>query len=281
VSELPSRPPFRVNPDVARSSIAQTDGEVQASLAARPWQPAALRGPMLLALDNAAMRASVDPGDRAIGGDLERVACIGAALFGGLAAGAGTQIAAPLPGGGVVAVAGAAPQRNIGEPAYWREALLAALAVRQTRAVSMLAGVPIAVLRGLAPELPDWRFHEYEALQALALRNADAATKLVAAARAADPDTVDEASRDFVLDVIAPELQLGFRALDRDQAGFETWMTIAIERHHHYFQSHDARKRQPLSQLALAPLAMASVAHEMGMRTHVTTEYLPRHIIEG
>lgn len=279
MTELPPRPPFRVTPDLARSSIAATDGEVQASLAARPWEPAALRGPMLLALDNAALRASVDPGDTAIAIDLERVACIGAALFGGLAAGDGKQIAAPLPGGGVVAVAGAAPHRNVGEPAYWREALLAALAVRQTRAISLLTDVPIALLRELAPEFPEWRFHEYEALRALALRNADAATRLVAAARAADPDAVDSVSREFVLDVVTPELQLGFRALDRDQAGFDTWMDIAIARHHHYFQSHDARKKQPLSQLALAPLAMAAVAHEMGVRTNVTSDYLPRQII--
>ncbi len=281
MAKLPSRPAFHVAPEVLRGSIARTEETVAKALAARPWVPANLRGLHLLTLSNAALRASIDLGDPGIAVDLERVACMGAALFGGLVAGAGQTIEAPLPGGGqTVEVTGSAPDSRVGEPGYWREALLAALTVRKTRAVSMLAEVPLALLRALGPTHDEWTFLEYEALQAVALGRPDAPVRLLAAAKAANPETVHEIVRDRVLDVVTPELQLAFKAIDRDQAGFDTWMIVAIEGHHHYFQRNALNKKQPTSQLALAPLAMACVAHDLGIRTNVTTDYLPRHIIE-
>jgi hypothetical protein len=280
VTGLPSRPVFRADAAALRASIAKMDASIAKTLAARPWNPAELRGPMILALDNAAKRASIDVNDAGIAIDLERVACLGAALFGALVAGAGTTIEAPLPGSDeVIGVTGVAPSPSIGEPIYWRQALLAALAVRHARAISLLANVPVTLLRDLAPTHPGWFFLEAEALQALALRSKDVSQRLVAAARAADPATVDEAGRDWVLEVVTPELQLAFRALDRDQAEYDRWIEVAIKAHHRYYQDAAERSNQPLSQLALAPLAMACVAHDLGIRTSVESDYLPRHII--
>jgi len=281
VTQLPSRPIFRSDPELLRRSIDEDDELLAKKLGVRPWAPANLRGPQLLALDNAATRASIDLHDPGIAADLERVACLGAALFGALAAGEGQQIEAPLPGSDdVVKVTGVAADSRIGHATYWRDALLAALAVRNERAVTLLAEVPVALLRQLTPAISDWTLLEYEALQALALRRSDAAQLLTAAARAADPDTVDEFSRDWVLDIVTPELQLGFRALDNDQAAYDSWMLVAIKCHHHYYQSDAALKKQPMSQLALAPLAMACVAHDLGIHTNVTTDYLPSDIID-
>lgn len=277
---LPTRPPYRDDPAAVRGFVARMDAELATALAARPWNPAELRGPMILAIDNAAKRASADDGDPAIAVDLDRAACLGAGLFAGLVAGPGGSVETPLPGGQAgVSVSGAAASPNIGEPLYWRDALLAALAARNGRAVTILAEVPLALLRGLAPEYPDWFFLEAEALQAFALRRKDAPERILAAARAADPNTVEEFSRDMVLDIVSPELQLAFRTLDRDQASFDQWMIEAIKGHHHYYDSDDQRRRLPLSQLALAPLAMACVAYDLGIRTNVESDYLPRHII--
>ena len=280
MSSLPSRPRFHTAPELLRKSIEQVEATLSARVAARPWKPADLRGALILALDNAAKRAAIDPGDAAIAIDLDRVACMGAALFAALAAGGGARIEAPAPGGdGTIPTIGAAPDARLGEPIYWRDSLLAALAVRNVAATKMLAEVPISLLQALAPTRPRWALLEYEALQALALLRADAGNRLVAAARAADPANVEAISRDWVLDIVSPELQLGFRAIDRDQAGFDTWMDAAIKGHHHYYQARPERRKLPQAQLALAPLSMAKLAHDLGLRTRAVSDYLPRAIV--
>lgn len=277
---LPSRPRFHTAPELLRKSIDQVETTLSKQIAARPWKSADLRGAQILALDNAAKRAAIDPVDAAIGLDLDRVACMGAALFAALAAGSGAEVAAPAPGSdGVVTTLGAAPDARLGEPIYWRDALLAAMAVRNRRSIRMLAEIPVSLLRALAPNRPDWAFLECEALQALALQQPDAGDRLVDAARAADPATVEAISRDWVLDILSPELQLAFRTIDQDQAGFDKWMEVALKGHHHYYQSRADRQRLILSQLALAPLAMACIAHDAGLHISVVSDYLPRAII--
>ncbi|HUQ03194.1 MAG TPA: immunity 49 family protein [Kofleriaceae bacterium] len=277
---LPTRPPSNVAPEATRKAVARNDETLLRQLAARPWSPASARAAQGLGLDNAARRSLLDPGDPLIAVDLERAACASAALFAALAAGAGAELEVPLPHSDeTVTMTGAAPHPNLGDPIYWRTGLLAALAVRKRRAIELLAGIPLDLLRQLAPADPPWALREREALQALALGRRDAPDLLVAAAAAADPKTAPDLARDWVLDVVTPELQLGFRALARDQAGVDQWMTEAIKGHHHYYFQRPDRRNDLMAQLALAPLAMACVAHDMGVRTSVATDYVPARVI--
>ncbi len=281
MSKLPTRPAFHVSPENTRKALEGQDARIESGLAARPWTAARLRGLQTLALDAAARRASADPADPLIARDLERAACAGAGLFAAIAAGAGAELETPVPGGeGTVTTSGAAPDPRVADPIDWRSSLLCALAVRHARATELLATVPAAILQALAPADPAWTTLERAALQAFALRRPDAGDRLGEAARAADPVTVPEISRDWVLDVVSPSLQLAFRALARDQAGFDTWIVAAVKGHHHYYQGRAERKKSALSQLALAPLAMACVARDLGVSTTITSDYLPRHLIE-
>jgi hypothetical protein len=277
---LPTRPPTNVAPEATRKAVTRNDETLLRQLAARPWSPASARAAQGLALDNAARRSLLDPGDPLIAVDLERAACASAALFAALAAGAGTELDVPLPTSDQsVTMTGAAPHPNLGDPIHWRTGLLAALAVRKRRAIELLAGVPLDLLQRLSPSDPEWVLRERAALQALALRRRDAPDLLVAAASAADPKTVPDFARDWVLDVVTPELQVAFRALAREKAGVDQWMIEAIKGHHHYHFERPDRRDDLRAQLALAPLAMACVAHDLGIRTSVESDYLPRHII--
>jgi hypothetical protein len=213
---LPTRPPTNVAPEATRKAVTRNDETLLRQLAARPWSPASARAAQGLALDNAARRSLLDPGDPLIAVDLERAACASAALFAALAAGAGTELDVPLPTSDQsVTMTGAAPHPNLGDPIHWRTGLLAALAVRKRRAIELLAGVPLDLLQRLSPSDPEWVLRERAALQALALRRRDAPDLLVAAASAADPKTVPDFARDWVLDVVTPELQVAFRARAR------------------------------------------------------------------
>lgn len=277
---LPKRPPFHVPPDGTRKVIAQQEETLLRQLDARPWTPASARTAQGLALDNAARRSVLDPFDPKIAVELERAACASSALYAALAAGPGAEVAAPLPHtDDTVTIAGAAPDANLGDPIHWRTGLLAAMAVRKRRAIELLAGIPRELLHRLAPADPEWAMLERDALQALALRADNAAELLERAARAADPETVGELSRDWVLDVVTPELQVGFRAMARDQRGVDTWMVEAIKGHHHYYFERSDRRKNILAQLALAPLAMACVANDMDVRTTASSDYVPARVI--
>ncbi len=279
---IPTRPPYHVPPDDARKGLEQREAMLIGQLAFRPWTPVSARAAHLLALDSAGSRAALDPDDPNILIDLDRAACACAGLFASLLAGVGGKIEAPLPGSyTTVTTTGASPDALLADPIDWRTGLLCALAVRNRGAIDQLARTPIEILRVLAPKDPEWAVLERQALQSLALLRPDSGDWLVDAARAADPATVAEISRDWVLDIVSPELQLGFCAIARDQVGFDRWMVEAIKAHHHYYyQTFEYRKKSPHSQIALAPLAMACMAHDLGVRTNVVSDYIPRWIIE-
>lgn len=275
---LPTRPPLSVAPEISRKVVARQEDQLAKQLALRPWTAASSDAAQRIALDTAAQRAAIDPADPEIARDLEAAACASAALFAALAAGPGTDVEAPLPGSDAsVVVAGAAPGR--GDPIDWRTGLLAALASRKRRAIEMLAGIPIAVLTKLAPRDPAWQAHEREALAAFAVLRAGAGDLLAAAAVAADPATVDPRLRDWVLDIVSPELQLAFSALVREPARFDQWMVEAIKGHHHYYFGRLGAHPTVQGQLALAPLAMACVARDLGVHTTIASDYVPASVI--
>jgi hypothetical protein len=274
---LPARPPLTVAPDVTRKVIADQAEQLERAFAARPWTAARADGAQQLALDTAYMRAAIDPSDPAIVRDLERAACASAALFGAVAAGHGGRVEISLPGGDLIVVEGIAADR--GDPIDWRTGLLAALASRNQAALKVLAGIPLEVLLRLAPSDPTWQQREREALMAFAVGRAGAGDLLVTAAREADPATVDPRIRDWVLDIVTPELQLAFSVLAHDASGLDRWMAEAIKGHHHYYVARAEPRKTVAAQLALAPLAIACVARDRGIPTTVTSDYVPAAII--
>jgi hypothetical protein len=280
MTKLPKRPTFHAKPEILRLNIADRQQVVNQRMSARPWTAGAVVGAFNSALNNAATRAALDPADREILADLERAACLAAGMFATASAPPDQEIEVPLPGSGRVAMIGKGADPKLADPIYWRRGMHAALASRHREAIEVLAAIPISTLHALAPHDPGWLWHEAEALQAIALRNADAGELIVRAMKAADPATAtSESQRDWILDVVAPELELGFRAIDRDQAKYDLAMIKALRGHHHYYGKGEAKK-DILGQLALAPLSMACVAADLGVKTTLDSDYLPRSIIE-
>ena len=164
----------------------------------------------------------------------------------------------------------------------WRCGRRAAAAARHHEAIAVLASIQPHDLRDLSPAAPSWFASEAAALTATFRRDADASDWLVAAMRAADPDRVDPVSRDYVRLLVGAELELGLRVVERDGAGFGIALAQALGGHHHYYGQGDA-KGGVHGQLALAPLAMACLARDLGvgLSIAITTDYVPEWIIDN
>ena len=279
MTKLPARRPFPGTPELWKGNVDHFAGIVQRDTAKAPWTPPIAANIIDHALANAARRTLLDARDPQIKAELTAVACAAAALFEAAATTAGTEVTVPHPSGGTVTITSTGLDPENADPIQWRRGLLAALVTRHAGAIGLLGKTPVETLRALAPNLPVWMMKERPALQAIALRSPGAGAPVVEAAEAADPDKVAD-QKDWVLDIVTPELQLGFAALSHDQAHFDDWIVKAIKCHHHYYGRAEEKKNVH-GQLALAPLAMACVAHDLGLQVPVESDYLPRWLITG
>ena len=265
--------------DVRRQSLATQAGLLEQRLGGDVWPGATLAALSTMAYDSATTRAALDPRDPAILIELERCACAAAGAFLAAVLPGTEPVEGPGPGRRRVQIDRARfDRRKLRGQVHWRTGMLAAAAARHHEAIATLASIRPDDLQGLSPAAPPWIASEAAALAAVFRRDGDAAERLVAALSEADPDRVDPISRNYVLDVVAAELELGFRVVDRDAAGVERALGQALERHHHYYGHGDA-KGSVEGQLALAPLALACLARDLGTATTVTSDYIPDWIV--
>lgn len=276
-------PPARHTYPVSPEGMADTIGPRATNLAQLDrdaWNGQFLAAISVQAFDNATLRSYRDPLDRMILVDLERCGCAAAAAYLAAVIPGDDPIEAPGPRGRVVTVDRKKLDRRKLEPAVqWRWGLLAAAAARNHAAIDALASVRAEHLATLGRPAPIWFASEATALAATFRRDADAAEHLAAAMRMADPAAVPAASRGWVLDIVASELELAFRVVTNDGPAYETMMSDALDRHHHYYGTDGTRDTQ--GQIALAPLAVACLAEDLGLATTTTSDYIPRWIIES
>ncbi|MBK6578890.1 MAG: immunity 49 family protein [Sandaracinaceae bacterium] len=269
--------------DVRRQTLATQAALLRQRLDGDVWPGATLGAISTMAFDTAAIRAALDPNDPVILDDLECCGCAAAAAF----------LAATAPGHGPIEAPGPGLRRvqvdrdrfdrgKLRGQLHWRTGMLAAAAARHHEAIAVLASIQPHDLRDLSPAAPSWFASEAAALTATFRRDADASDWLVAAMRAADPDRVDPVSRDYVRLLVGAELELGLRVVERDGAGFGIALAQALGGHHHYYGQGDA-KGGVHGQLALAPLAMACLARDLGvgLSIAITTDYVPAWIIDN
>ncbi|MBZ0231458.1 MAG: immunity 49 family protein [Deltaproteobacteria bacterium] len=244
------------------------------------WNGQFLGGMSVQAFDNATVRSYRNPLDKMILVDLERCGCAAAAAYLAAVIPGDDPIDAPGPRGRVVKIDRTKLDRRKLEPAVqWRWGMLAAAAARNHAAIDALASVRPEHLATVGRPAPSWFASEATALAATFRRDANAGDLLAAAMKAADPAKVPAQSKNWVLDIVAGELELAFRVVSNDAAAFDGMMSEALDRHHHYYGSDGKNDTQ--GQIALAPLAIACLARDLGLRTSVVSDYTPSWIIES
>jgi hypothetical protein len=234
-----------------------------------------------MAFDNAARRAWFDPSDCAILSDLELSACTAAAAHAAATTAGLEPLKAPAPGGRWITVTRTqeGPPKRFDPPTQWRHGLLAARIARNRDAIDMLASVRVDRLIDLSTTPPpSWFASEAAALAATFRLDSSAGDLLVEAMRHTDPDRVENVSRNWVLDVIVPEIETAFRALQHDQDAFARAMQQALDGHHHFYGNEGEGHFH--GQLAVAPLAMACLGYDLGLRMTVESDYTPGWIVE-
>lgn len=162
----------------------------------------------------------------------------------------------------------------------WRIGWWLAHIVRDQVAIDTLTTTPMDVLRRSSSRGDECQYLFVESLQGYKNRAFDWSTKLQAALEATDPERVDLADEEFVLNILVPEMQMLFRLAIGEIAPFNEALQFALERHKKYW-SKGSRKRDPDGYLALGPLAISSVAFDAGMPIDVESEYLPKWLLEG
>jgi hypothetical protein len=239
------------------------------------WTPSFAR----TSYDNSALRAYLNPNDPAIVSDLEICACTAAAAHLAAITPGNQPIDVPAPGGRTVKVIRNVRPKQLMPPIQWRAGVLAAVVSRCHPALEALTKLTPEQLRAVTVgSPPPWFETEAGALAALFQQAVDASGLLRTAAVTVDSDQVDEQSKSWVLDIVVPEMELGVCALSKDRDGFDAGFRSALEHHHHYYSTDGNGHFH--GQLAIAPLAMACFAHDLGVTTWVTSDYTPRWIIE-
>jgi Immunity protein 49 len=165
-------------------------------------------------------------------------------------------------------------------PGNWRIGWWLAHIVDDRSGIDVLATTPIDVLRGSSSSTDECQYRFVEALQGYQTHAADWWDKLQAALDATDPEKVNLADEEFVLNILLPEMQMLFRLALGEIAPFETALEFALERHKKYW-SKASRKKDPDGFLGLGPLALASTAFKAGMPITTESDYIPRILIEN
>jgi hypothetical protein len=159
----------------------------------------------------------------------------------------------------------------------WLRTMYLAIIARDRPRIDLLAGVPVEMLRECAPEHDEFNFAWIRALQIFARGDDGLIDTVLEAMRGTEtlgPSTVPE----VVAQLAFPPMEMFYRYTQREQAEFTESLTTALELHKQYWTP---EPRYEDGIVALAPLAIACLAHDAGMPIDVESDYLPHHLLVG
>ncbi|MGW1099230.1 immunity 49 family protein [Streptomyces sp. NPDC002455] len=167
------------------------------------------------------------------------------------------------------------PQHYV-TPGSWTTAFYLAVICREKDRITALCNVPLELLRENGSRFDAYHYNWISTLQAYWLGRPDLGEKLVAAVDGTDPETASDSETAGKL--MYPPMEMFHRFLRRDHAGFTQALANALQWHKEYW-TEESRMYQSPGLVALAPLAMACIAHDAGIPIGVESEYLPATLL--
>jgi hypothetical protein len=168
---------------------------------------------------------------------------------------------------------------TVGPPALpqrWLDAWYAALVARDERTLDLLAGFPDADLH---PDTEPYETPLRAALKALRVQPSSARSAIERAIELARPPHL-RYERAWVTASFRIPIFRTIRALaQRDEADFQASLTAAVAGHKKYWGT-PKQRLLIIGMVARAPLALACVAHDLGIPVRAETEYLLPALIE-
>ncbi|WNM30021.1 immunity 49 family protein [Streptomyces sp. Li-HN-5-11] len=170
--------------------------------------------------------------------------------------------------------------RSYADAGNWLTAFWLSVICRDQRRLTQLCQVPLECLRSPEEGFDEYIYHWVAALQAYWLQRPGLVEELTAALQGSHPEVATIAPRDLLQNILYPPINLFYRFLRRDEPGFNQALTEAVELHKAYWTADEDRTDDPSGMAALAPLAVACLAYDGGLKINVESDYLPKHLLE-
>ncbi|MEV4643821.1 immunity 49 family protein [Saccharopolyspora sp. NPDC049357] len=179
-----------------------------------------------------------------------------------------------------VAMARFAPQAAGVKIADWLDSLWAAVICRGLTLVSDLIRVPNETIRAGGATFDDYMYAWADALRAFFYRDDDVFERINRSIELTDPDTLQNASPEIALQRHYPAMKLLFNIAANRPEQFNSDLQEAVDLHRVFWTANAERASDPTGFFALAPTALAALAHDRGFPIEVQSDYLPRNFIE-
>jgi hypothetical protein len=204
---------------------------------------------------------------------------VGSALFA-----AGTAAEGPVPCrigsvGEVKELPATGPQDYL-HAGNWLTAFYLAAICRDNDRANQLAQVPVSLLRASGAQFDEYIYAWVETLQNAWFGRRETWDTLVTAVNGTDPEITQVASKELMLKILYPPLELFHRYQRQDAEQFNAALVDAITWHKEYWTADEARSLSGEGLVALGPLAIACMAHDAGMPIEVESEYLPKALLQ-
>ncbi|MEU6719174.1 immunity 49 family protein [Nonomuraea sp. NPDC046802] len=204
---------------------------------------------------------------------------VGAALFAAAAADAGAVISRVI-AGTEREITTTGPQSHA-DAATWRTAFWLAVVCRDRDKATLLADIPIALLRKSEAICDAYIYDWADTLRTYWHGDPDRTLgdKLVAAVEGCAPSAVQIIDAEQALKLVHPPMNLFYHLIRQDQDGFNAALAEALESHRSFYSGERAIQIQGLVPIEL--LAIACLGHEAGLSVEVESDYLPAHLVRG
>lgn len=167
-------------------------------------------------------------------------------------------------------------------PSEWQAGFFASCACRDAASFARLVAVTDQTLFYSRPtaQRDEYQYAMVGALRALARRDNDVSDRLSRAISLVQLERVTVSPED-VRERHAREIELALHLHDGNAARFNDALEAALVAHRAYWSKDEERREDPSGYLALAPLGLASIAHDRGMPIEVESNYIPTWVVRG
>ena len=173
----------------------------------------------------------------------------------------------------------------------------AAFATDDQPALQLLADVPMDLFADRPPSVEEraYMLSHARGLQLIARGDVAGRKFLFEAINGSNSPEMDEEGRAYAIFRVSPEIELTLLAGQSDQQvaadgtnlpTFDQSLRNALVMHRRYWRDFEqnpgeSQTHDPDGFIALGPLAWAAMRYRMGLPVNVTSDYLPRSVIEG
>lgn len=162
----------------------------------------------------------------------------------------------------------------------WLNAFWFAIVCRDQARMTQLCEIPVDLLRASGAEYDEYIYHWVGALQAYWLKHPGLVDELTAAIQNSYPNIARITDQDLLEKILYQPINLFHKFLRKDEEGFNRALIEALEHHKQYWTETEEREESVEGFLALGPLAIACPAYDGGIPIEVSSDYLPKHLLE-